>query len=106
LPDKVLLEGSEGCLRRTVKHFEQCFGGSRRKSLALLPVAHRVDRHTNAGREHHLGHAGALAYTPGISRRIFARLGIILGNLLLDFHLGGSIKPLVINLTDRLFATT
>src|SRR5262245_4150899 len=38
-------------LWRLVDHLEQRAGGSARRALALLPVAHGFDRHADAGRE-------------------------------------------------------
>src|SRR6266700_1687038 len=56
----------EGQIRRPVEHFEQRARGPARRALALLPIAHRLDRHPDPGGEFRLGQFGAGADPLGI----------------------------------------
>ena len=49
VPASCRAEHREGDLRRLVDHLEQRARRPARRALALLPVAHRLDRHADAG---------------------------------------------------------
>ena len=58
----------EGDVGRLVDHLEQRAGGAARRTLALLPVAHGLERNPDAGGELRLGELGARAHAAGIGR--------------------------------------
>src|SRR5205814_6624167 len=66
-------EHREGGVRRLFDHLKERAGGTAWRALALLPIAHRLDRHADPGGESGLGEPGASAHIARIARLLGAR---------------------------------
>src|SRR5205823_7930900 len=72
-PSARFAEHGKGSIRRFFEHFEERAGRTARRALALLPIAHGLDRYADTRGKGSLREPGASPHVTGIARLLGAR---------------------------------